>query len=118
MTHQSLITASSLEGDHVKNAQGETLGHVKEVMIDTASNRVAYYVLSFGGVLGMGDKLFAIPPEAMKLNHEDECFILNIDKDRLKKVEGFDKDNWPDMANPTFRSAIYQHYGVTDRFAA
>lgn len=118
MTNQILMSASTLSGDDVKNAQGEDLGHVKDIMLDTENNRVAYYVLSFGGVLGMGDKLFAIPPEAMKLNTNDKCFILNIDKERLKKAEGFNKDQWPNMADPTFRSNLYQHYGITDRFAA
>jgi sporulation protein YlmC with PRC-barrel domain len=118
MTNQILMSASTLNGDDVKNTQGENLGHVKDIMLDTENNRVAYYVLSFGGMLGMGDKLFAIPPEAMKLNTNDKCFILNIDKDRLKKAEGFDKDRWPNMADATFRSNLYQHYGLTDRFAA
>jgi len=118
MTNQILMSASTLNGDDVKNAQGEDLGHVKDIMLDTENNRVAYYVLSFGGILGMGDKLFAIPPEAMKLNTNDKCFILNIDKERLKKAEGFNKDQWPNMADPTFRSNLYQHYGIADRFAA
>ncbi len=118
MTNQILMSASTLSGDDVKNAQGESLGHVKDIMLDTANNRIAYYVLSFGGWLEMGDKLFAIPPEAMKLNATDKCFILNIDKDRLKNAAGFDKDKWPNMADATFRSKLYQHYGITDRFAA
>lgn len=112
------MSASTLNGDDVKNAQGEDLGHVKDIMLDTENNTVAYYVLSFGGLLGMGDKLFAIPPEAMKLNTKDKCFILNIDKERLKNAEGFNKDKWPNMADPKFRSNLYQHYGVTDRFVA
>ena len=86
MTNQILMSASTLNGDDVKNAQGEDLGHVKDIMLDTENNRVAYYVLSFGGILGMGDKLFAIPPEAMKLNTNDKCFILNIDKERPHEI--------------------------------
>jgi len=115
---QILMSTSTLAGEDVKNAQGESLGHVKDIMIDTEDHSVAYYVLSFGGVLGLGDKLFAIPPEAMKLNTNDKCFILNIDKDRLKKADGFDKDQWPDMADSDFRSNLYKHYGIADRFAA
>ena len=118
MTNSTLLSASTLSGDDVKNSQGESLGHVKDIMLDTENNRIAYYVLSFGGFIGVGDKFFAIPPEAMKLNTNDKCFTLNIDKDRLKKAEGFDKDNWPNMADPAFRSNLYQHYGITDRFAA
>jgi len=118
MSHLPLRSASSLEGDEVKNAEGENLGHVKDIMIDTDNNRVAYFVLSFGGMLGMGDKLFAIPPEAIRMDKSAECFVLNVEKERLKKAKSFDKDNWPDMADSTFRRNLYQHYGYTDRFAA
>lgn len=113
MTTQKLTHAFSLNGENVKNAQGENLGDIKDIMLDMENNRIVYYVLSFGGLFGLGDKLFAIPPEAMTLNTKDECFILNIDKDRLKNAEGFDKDNWPNMSDPTFRSNLYKHYGMT-----
>lgn len=118
MTPQIFMPASALTGTDVKNVQGENLGHVKDIVLDTGSNRVSYYVLSFGGILSMGDKFFAIPPEAMKLNATDKCFILNVDKERLSKAEGFNKDQWPNMADPAFRSNLYQHYGIADNLAA
>ena len=118
MMNQLLMSASTLGSNDVKNAQGENLGHVKDIMLDTENNRISYYVLSFGGVLGMGDKLFAIPPEAMKLDTGDKCFVLNIDKEHLKNAEGFDKNDWPNMADSTYRSNLYNHYGITDRYVA
>jgi hypothetical protein len=81
-------------------------------MLNTQTNEIAYYVLSFGGVFGMGDKLFAIPPEAMELDTEDECFTLNVSVEQLENAEGFDKDNWPNMADPAFRTNLYNHYGI------
>jgi uncharacterized protein YrrD len=118
MLNKQLLSALMLNGNDVKNAQGENLGHVRDIMLDTVNNRIGYYVLSFGGWLEVGDKLFAIPPEAMKVNMEDKSFILNVDKENLKNAEGFDKDNWPDMADSTFRSNLYSHYGLTDRLVA
>ncbi len=118
MTNRTLISASTLSGDDVRNAQGENLGQVKDIMLDTENNRVVYYVLSFGGLFGVGDTLFAIPPEAMKLNTNDNSFVLDIAKDRLKESAGFNKNQWPDMADPSFRSNLYQHYGITDRYIA
>jgi sporulation protein YlmC with PRC-barrel domain len=114
MLNKPLLSAATLNGNDVKNAQGESLGHVKDIMLDTENHRIAYYVLSFGGWLEMGDKLFAIPPEAMKLDTEDECFVLNIDRARLQSAAGFDKDHWPNMADSTFRSNLYSHYDMTD----
>jgi hypothetical protein len=63
------------------------------------------------GFLGMGNKLFAIPWQALTLDEEEKQFILNVDKDVLKSAPGFDKDNWPDMADPTWGSQIFSHYG-------
>ena len=114
MTDPILKSAADLSGTDVKNAQGENLGHVKDIMFDVQNHRAVYYVLSFGGFLGMGDKQFAVPPEAMKLNAADDCFVLNIDQERLKNEPGFDKDHRPNMADAQFRSDLYQRYGMNE----
>ena len=107
-----VMSASSLIGDRVKNKAGEDIGKVKELMIDVPSGRVAYAVLSFGGVLGLGDKLFAIPWNALTLDEDEKQFILNVDKKTLENAPGFDDNNWPDMADPGWGTKIYSYYGV------
>jgi hypothetical protein len=57
----ALMGADTLLGNDVYNKDGDDLGDIKEFMIDMASGKIAYAVLSYGGVLGMGDKLFAVP---------------------------------------------------------
>jgi sporulation protein YlmC with PRC-barrel domain len=84
------------------NSAGEDLGKIEEIMIDVPTGRVAYAVLSFGGFLGMGDKLFALPWDALKLNEDEHEFILNVDKATLENAPGFDQDDWPDMADPNW----------------
>jgi sporulation protein YlmC with PRC-barrel domain len=108
---RKVFSASTLIGDPVVNPKGEDLGKIEEIMIHVESGRVAYAVLSFGGFLGLGDKLFAIPWEALKLNEDKKQFILNVDKERLKSAPGFDKDHWPDMADPSWGTEIYGYYG-------
>lgn len=80
-------------------------------MLDARDNRVAYAILSFGGFLGLGDRHFAIPWEALSFDLSQKIAVLDIDKDRLRKAPGFEKNNWPDMADPTWGSQIYRHYG-------
>jgi sporulation protein YlmC with PRC-barrel domain len=106
-----VMAASTLEGDAVVNAEGEDLGTIEEIMIDVPHGRIAYAVLSFGGFMGMGDKLFAIPWSALTLDAERKCFVLDTDKDRLEQAPGFDKDHWPSMADPTWASKIHSYYG-------
>ena len=106
-----VLSASTLSGDGVRNAAGEDLGKIEDFMIDLENGRVAYAVLSFGGFLGMGNKLFAVPWQAMTLDTADHKFVLNVDKELLKKAPGFDKDNWPDMTDRSWGAGIYQYYG-------
>ena len=108
----SLMGADTLLGNDVYNNDGEDLGDIKELMIDMASGEVAYAVLSFGGVLGMGDKLFAVPWSALTLDTENKRFTLNASKDRLKDAPGFDKDHWPSMADESWASGIDTFYGT------
>jgi sporulation protein YlmC with PRC-barrel domain len=109
--YRRIMSAGTLAGDRVRNSAGEDLGKIEEIMLDVPTGRVAYAVLSFGGFLGMGNKLFAIPWEALTLNERDHEFILNVDKQRLDNAPGFDKDNWPDMADPAFGQKVYDYYG-------
>ena len=111
-----VLAASTLDGDKVRNSAGDDLGSVDDIMIDIPSGRVAYVVLSFGGVLGMGNKLFAVPWNALSVDEDEKCFILNVDKRVLETAPGFDKDNWPDMADPDFSTRIYSHYGSKPNF--
>jgi len=66
-----VMAADTLEGDSVVNRQGEKLGEIRDIMIDVPSGRVGYAVLSSGGFLGMGDKLFAIPWNAFTQTASD-----------------------------------------------
>lgn len=104
------LSASTLKGNKVVNTAGEDLGKIEELMIDIHEGRVAYAVLSFGGFLGIGNKLFAIPWQALQLNVHDHSFTLNIPKETLEKAKGFDKDNWP-ITSREWLSSMYSYYG-------
>ena len=105
-----VLAADTLTGDRVVNAQEEDLGKIEHLMIDLGTGRVAYAVLSFGGFLGMGDKLFAIPWSALAVDKVDKRFILKVDKERLNRAPGFDKDHWPNMADPAWGAKISTFY--------
>ena len=111
MMTPAVLSASTMIDDSVVNARGEDLGNIEEIMLDTSSGRIAYAVLSFGGFLGLGDKLFAIPWDALTLDDDNHRFILNIDKDRLKNAPGFDKDNWPQTGDTRWLTEVYDYYG-------
>ena len=109
---RNTLSASTLIGDHVVNRRGEDLGKIEDLMIEPEHGRVSYAIVS-GGHLGLGDKLFAVPMQAIKLSPEDKRFILDVDKEKLKKAPGFDKNHWPDLTDRSFDSEVCAYYGCT-----
>lgn len=107
-----LMGASALVGRDVFNHKGERLGDIAEVMLDMATGSIAYAVLSFGGFLGIADKLFAVPWSALVHDDRGERFLLNVDKARLKDAPGFDKDDWPDMSDEVWATKVRSYYGT------
>ena len=107
-----LMGADTLIGNDVYNRKGEDLGDIKEIMLDTSNGKVCYAVLSFGGLLGMGEKFFAVPWNALRLDTVNKRFELDVEKDRLKNAPGFDKDEWPDMADQSWVDKIHSYYGT------
>ncbi|MFN6943813.1 MAG: PRC-barrel domain-containing protein [Cytophagaceae bacterium] len=89
------LTASSIIGDRVENSKGETLGDIKDVMLDIQNGKIEYVVMEFGGFLGLGEKLFAIPFGALELNPKKQAFIVDWKKETVENAPGFDKDHWP-----------------------
>ena len=106
----SLLSADSITGDEVCNMQDEKLGKIQDIMLDLTEGKIRYAVLSSGGFLGMGDRLFAVPWKALKLDKDNKRFMLNVDAERIKNAPGFDKDNWPNMADPTWNSSVEKYY--------
>lgn len=106
-----LLSSSSLTDDDVVNSAGEKLGHIEDLMIDVTQGHIRYAVLSFGGILGLGSKLFAVPWRALRVDTDNECFILDVVKERLENAPGFDKDDWPNMANSAWATQINTYYG-------
>ena len=111
----SLMRSSHVVGMDVKNASNENLGDIKEVVLDREKGTIAYAVVSFGGFLNMGDKLFAVPWESLKPTADGKAFLLDIPKDRLEKAPGFDKDQWPNMADATWANEVRTFYGTGAR---
>jgi sporulation protein YlmC with PRC-barrel domain len=109
--HAPVLSTSSIAGTKVVNPTGEDLGSIEDLMLHTDTGEVAYAVLSFGGFLGMGDKLFAIPWEALTIDTANHAFVLDVDREKLENAPGFDKNDWPTTADSTWLHDLHRHYG-------
>jgi|GEM_PF-1768879 len=109
-----LTRSSELIGLQVKDSSGNTIGEIKDVVIDWPSSRIAYAVLVPTGISGLENKYLAIPPTALKRSATDsKTLMLNVDKTRLTAAPNFETTTWPDPANQTFLIEIYHYYGQT-----
>ena len=108
MENETFLPTTTIKGSKIINVNEENLGMLEELMIDPEKGKIAYAVLSFGGFLGRGNKLFAIPWEVLEFSRDD--YILRIDKSVLEKMEGFDEEEWSltrdELAN------VYAHFGI------
>jgi sporulation protein YlmC with PRC-barrel domain len=107
-----VMAASTLEGDKILCIEDEEVGKVKEIMLDVERGTIAYVVMKSGGFLGIGDKLMAIPWNALALDTDRKCLLLAMPADRVKNAPGFDKDHWPSMADTTWATSLHQYYGI------
>ncbi|WP_024326473.1 PRC-barrel domain-containing protein [Thioalkalivibrio sp. AKL19] len=96
----TLLSATRVTGHDVSSMREEKLGDILDVMLDTREGAIRYVVLTSGGFVGMGDRLFAIARTALK--HDTEHKRLMLDVDRLKNAPGFARDGWPNMADFTW----------------
>ncbi|MAZ43710.1 MAG: photosystem reaction center subunit H [Legionellales bacterium] len=96
MTTRKTLSSKSIDSDTIYNQSGDKIGKVKDLMINTKKGTVEYVVVSFGGILGVGDKYFSVPWNLLKIDQHKKQVCLDVDETILKDVEGFDKNNWPD----------------------
>jgi hypothetical protein len=102
----TLLSAATTTGDDVCNMQDEKPGKIQDIMLDIPTGKICYAISSSGGPLGMDDRLFAVPWNAFKQGKDNKRFLLDIDTRHLKNAPGFDKDQWPNMADTTWNSTI------------
>lgn len=90
-----LYKASALIGMDVRDRTGSSIGEIKDMALDPGQENVRYAVLSFGGVLGVGDKSFAVPLSAFEPGNNYDALVLNVSEKHLDDLKGFDDDHWP-----------------------
>ena len=90
-----VLTATSIIGDKVHNKSNEHLGQIKDIMINIQTGEIEYFIIEFGGFLGIGEKFFAIPFNLLSVDADNQQFIFDQPKEMLEKAPGFDKDHWP-----------------------
>jgi len=106
----AIFSTSAFKGAPVPNFAGEVLGTVDEFVLDFDAGRVAYVVVSVGGFLGVGEKLYAVPWELFSIRADEHVLFVDIDKQMLLDAPGFERSRWPDMTDEQWAEEIHAHY--------
>jgi sporulation protein YlmC with PRC-barrel domain len=108
--HINAFRVDKIIDSGVINLEGKPIGTIDDLVIDIDTGRIAYAVLEFGGFMGFGDKLFAVPWQSLTVVPAEGIFIIDQSKAKLEKAPGFDKDNWPDVGDKSWGAGIYEFY--------
>jgi sporulation protein YlmC with PRC-barrel domain len=111
------IRASQLIGMNIENRNGEGVGEINDLVIDGNTGKVRYAAVTYGGFLGVGDKMFAVPFEAFKVRRQagdadDYVLSLDVTQEQLEGAVGFDQESWPNFADRNFTSELDRRYGI------
>jgi sporulation protein YlmC with PRC-barrel domain len=118
-TSDQVIRASQVIGMEVYNAENKDIGEINDLVLDPSTGKIRYVAMSFGGFLGLGDKLFAIPWKSFECvqgeSANERRLVLHVDKATLEKASGFNEDQWPDFGDKKLTDAIDNHYRSSNR---
>lgn len=112
-TIPSMRSSTSMVGDDVVADDGEAVGEIESLMIDTTNGRIDHVVLRSGGFLGLGKMLFAVPWNAVRLDAEHDRFVLQISREHLAEASSLTDSDWPDFASRQVRQVHHRHLTQT-----
>jgi len=109
---------TELKGTNIKTPTGDKLGDLKEVAVDP-SGRACYVAVSVGGFLGIGDRIVAVPWDALKFSLVGEKLdkkqiSLVSTKEQLEKAPQFKeaKEGSAEMCDPKWITRVYEYYST------
>lgn len=100
-----LFRATSVVGSAVKDVNGKDAGKIEDLLLDHRGH-VGYAVVSFGGFLGIGDKLFAVPWDVVVMEGSSRTVYIDVKKETLARSPSFASDKWPDTSNQDWAQGV------------
>ncbi len=108
---ERLIASDKVEGTSVVRPNGDTIGEIERVMIDKRSGKVAYAVMSFGGILGMGESYYPLPWAMLKYNEALDGYEVDITEEQLRGAPSYSGEDEFDWSNREWGNRVHDYYG-------
>jgi len=111
-TDNDLIISSRVKGTDVYNNSGDRIGHIEDLSIEKSSGQVRYALMSFGGFLGIGDKLHPLPWQVLRYDTDQGGYLVPLDKDVLEEAPSYTSKEVQDFggADISYREALFRYY--------
>ncbi len=106
--HGSAYRFTEIRGTTVRNPQGEKLGFIRDLVVDSEGH-VPEAVLSHGGFLGIGTKWVAVSLNDLQFDTAKHSFVLAWTKERLDAAPAYNQSK---LAGPSWAERAYQDYGA------
>ena len=115
MNHQISMTkgwnrpydATEIIGTQVKDSQGEEVGKIDDLVFDE-EGRISFAVIGYGGFLGMGQNLVAVPVNSLSNAEEPRHFVLDATKEKIQAAPLFSKKT---LDKPGWAEGIHRYFG-------
>ena len=111
-THGRLIAASQVNGTTVYNRSGEKLGSIYDVILDKASGKTEYAIMSFGGFLGIGDQYHPLPWNSLNYDPNQGGYVVDIDRRRLEGAPVYGANDPSPWSDPAYGRRVNDYYGM------
>ena len=108
-TRHQLISSRRVEGTAVYNRSDERLGSIHSVMIDKKSGKVAYAVLSFGGIFGLREHVHPVPWEVLNYDVGLDAYVVDLGREELENAPTLRLDE-ADRPQPKDYEEVYGYY--------
>jgi sporulation protein YlmC with PRC-barrel domain len=109
-SHWGFASSENVNGMRVTDSRGEDVGKIHDIVFDPSSGRIGYFVLSSGGLLGAGEKKYAVPFQSFQWNVDRKTLALKVDSEKLKNAPEFRSDMSYDR---DFATRVDQYFGVS-----
>jgi sporulation protein YlmC with PRC-barrel domain len=110
--HTNAILSSRVVGTKVRDAAGNSVGEVKDIVLDKTSNNIMFAVVSFGGVLGVGEKYHALPWRELDYDPTADSYVVSWSKEQLKAAPADSIDELTRADGTAYRERAFDYYNT------
>jgi sporulation protein YlmC with PRC-barrel domain len=110
--HTTAIRAAKAIGTNVYDLKGDKIGEVKDIVLEKTSNNILFAVVSFGGVLGMGETYHPVPWSELDYDPDRGGYTVSFTAEQLKNAPSDSIDALTKGDGVTFRDRAFTHYGT------